>query len=253
MRNLTINGDLIVNIPNADFIIDATTTVTEVTIIKDVASNTFTNEGTLGAVLIEDENGTHFVNERTVGTVTIDTIGEVILDGDIENVEAIKSAKITIASGTVGTLTEKAFGIELIVDTDADISIQKSDLLLVNALDYLVDKQIYTGVINQMPVGDMFSVGTSSEKAYNVHLGYQGNHGFGRWGGKVIDIAGNSAEFNYVYYSDETKTKYTDGEITLNDDNLVVSYTGIEGNPVEITFILSSYYVRDISQISQKK
>ncbi|MGG0347174.1 hypothetical protein ABEZ21_17255, partial [Brevibacillus porteri] len=109
----TITGNLTVNTPNADFTVGAGATVTGTTTIKDVASSTFINNGTLGNVTIEDGNGTQFKNNGTVGTVTVATTGNVTLDGTIENVTATKAAKLTI-KGAVTNLTAKASGVVLV-------------------------------------------------------------------------------------------------------------------------------------------
>ncbi|MCM3625141.1 hypothetical protein M4D70_23235, partial [Brevibacillus borstelensis] len=113
-----IVGNLTVNTPNADFEVGANVTVTGTTTIKDVASSTFVNNGTLDAVTIEDANGTRFVNNETVGTVTIATSGNVTLDGSITNAVVTRAAKLTI-EGTVTNLTATAKGVVL-VDGTAD-------------------------------------------------------------------------------------------------------------------------------------
>jgi len=100
----TITGNLTVNTPNADFTVENTVTVTGTTTIKDVASSTFVNNGTLNAVTIEDSNGTGFVNNNNVGLVTVATTGYVTLDGTISDVVVNKGAKLTI-EGTITNLT----------------------------------------------------------------------------------------------------------------------------------------------------
>ncbi|MED0665957.1 hypothetical protein P4T04_06450 [Bacillus badius] len=103
-------GDLTVNTPKASFVNNAT--VTGTTTITDVASHTFTNNGSLQAVVINDANGTRFVNgaEATVGTLTIggavDAEGAVLLEGKFNQVTVERSTTITLV-GSVSTLEVK--------------------------------------------------------------------------------------------------------------------------------------------------
>lgn len=58
LRNITVNGNLIVNTPNATVTLDSSVTMLGTTIIKDVSVGTFNTEANHdGKVLIQDSNG----------------------------------------------------------------------------------------------------------------------------------------------------------------------------------------------------
>lgn len=98
LRNIRINGNLIINTPNSSVTLDSSVTVTGTTTIQDVAANTFTNRGQLGNVSIQDSNGTRFVNDYNgnIGTVNINTYGPVTLGGNIPTVYVNQSATLNV-------------------------------------------------------------------------------------------------------------------------------------------------------------
>lgn len=108
----SITGTLTVDTPNADFTVGAGVTVNGLTTVKDVASKTFINNGTLNGVAIQDSNGTSLTNNGLIiapvggSAVTVDTTGNVTLGGTIPTVNIVKPATVTVAPATViNTLT----------------------------------------------------------------------------------------------------------------------------------------------------
>jgi len=97
----TVTGNLTVDTPNVSFTNEAT--VSGTTTIKDVANNTFTNNGSLQAVLLQDANGTRFVNGVS-GTIaqglTVDTKELVTLSGVFPKVIAKQSAKLNLVDNS---------------------------------------------------------------------------------------------------------------------------------------------------------
>ncbi|MGG6433286.1 S-layer homology domain-containing protein [Anoxybacillus sp. D401a] len=109
----TVDGNLTVDAPNADFVNGAT--VTGTTTIKDVLSKTFTNNGTLNKVVIEDANGAGFKNAATasLGEVVIKTSANVTLEGKIPTVVVEQEgAKLTV-NGEVNALNVRAKNVEV--------------------------------------------------------------------------------------------------------------------------------------------
>jgi len=93
----TVTGNLTVDTPNVSFTNEAT--VSGTTTIKDVANNTFTNNGSLQAVVLQDSNGTRFVNGQTgkiTNGLTVDTTANVSLEGQFEKVILKQSAKVAL-------------------------------------------------------------------------------------------------------------------------------------------------------------
>lgn len=94
-----VSGNLTVKTPAVSFYNLAT--VTGVTTIEDVANNTFTNNGSLQTVLLQDPNGTRFVNGVS-GTIaqdlTVDTTGIVALSGVFPKVIAKKAVKLILVN-----------------------------------------------------------------------------------------------------------------------------------------------------------
>lgn len=93
----TVTGNLTVDTPNVSFTNEAT--VSGTTTIKDVANNTFTNNGSLQTVLLQDANGTRFVNGQTgqiTNGLTVDTTANVLLEGQFEKVILKQSAKVAL-------------------------------------------------------------------------------------------------------------------------------------------------------------
>ncbi|WP_213023453.1 pectate lyase-like adhesive domain-containing protein, partial [Brevibacillus reuszeri] len=119
-----ITGNLTVNTPNADFTVGSNVTVTGTTTIKDVASSTFVNNGTLGKVTIEDANGTGFVNNGTVGIVTVASNGSVTLGGTITDVVVNKGAKLNI-EGTITNLTADTAAVTIVDGTATNLIVVK--------------------------------------------------------------------------------------------------------------------------------
>ena len=119
LRNTTIKGNLLVNTPNASVVVDGSTKVDGVTTIKNVASNTFTNNGQLGNVIILDEDGTRFINNEgaNVGTVIINTPGSVVIGGNI--------ASVIIEQANVVTIMESAVISNLTVNAEVTLEIAK--------------------------------------------------------------------------------------------------------------------------------
>lgn len=93
------------NTPGASVVIDQSVTVQGTTNIIDVASATFTNNGTLGNVNITDATGTRFINNKTIGNVTVDAAGAITLGGNIPNLTVSKKADLEVVSGAqIGNL-----------------------------------------------------------------------------------------------------------------------------------------------------
>lgn len=117
LQNLTITGNLTVNTPGATVVVGPDVTVTGLTTITDVASSTFVNKGTLGAVKITDSNGTSFVNDSgaEVGILTVASTGDVKITATepITNVVVTSAAKVEVAAGTITNLTSTATGVQL--------------------------------------------------------------------------------------------------------------------------------------------
>ncbi|KAJ52037.1 hypothetical protein CTM_09701 [Clostridium tetanomorphum DSM 665] len=127
LDNGTLDGDLTVNTPNAEFINGST--VTGTVNIKDVVSGTFVNQGTIANVVITDANGSGFKNDggTVTGKVTVNTTGAVALGGNITNVEVTKAAKLAI-NGTVTNLnlTSDAKGVKVTGDSGSVINMNDS-------------------------------------------------------------------------------------------------------------------------------
>ncbi len=66
LRNIIVEGDLVIDTENATVTLEQSVTVNGTTTIKDVSNNTFNNHGTLSEVIISDENGGTFNNQGTV-------------------------------------------------------------------------------------------------------------------------------------------------------------------------------------------
>lgn len=95
----TVTGNLTVDTPNVSFTNEAT--VSGTTTIKDVANNTFTNNGSLQAVLLQDSNGTRFVNGQNgqiANGLTVDTTANVLLQGQFTKVILTKPANLNLSN-----------------------------------------------------------------------------------------------------------------------------------------------------------
>lgn len=110
-------GDLTVDVPNADFIVGEKVEITGKTTIINVKENTFHNKGVLNAVDIRDNDGVSFANGGTgsvLGTVALNTTGKVKLMGTLNAVEVNQAANITVdASATINKLNVKISNVVL--------------------------------------------------------------------------------------------------------------------------------------------
>jgi hypothetical protein len=250
----TLTGDLTVNTPNASFVNNAT--VDGTTTIVDAAPSTFTNNGSLQAVVINDANGIRFVNgiDATVGTVTIDALnGQVLLEGLIQSVVVAKPATLTV-KGTISTLTANADvtvqgnGTVETTSGSGEITVREDVTVegagsLVKALNELMGKGITT---TETEYGHQFYVNSSADSSYDISMGYQDSmFGDGLWGGEVIGISGSTANFTYFHEYDDTNTEFSDGEISLENGSLAISYTDKKGTTVKLFFNLQTGYIID--------
>lgn len=102
LSNGTITGNLTVDTPSVSFTNSAT--VNGTTTIKDVANNTFTNNGLLNIVIIQDVTGTpRFVNGQNsqIQNLVIDTIQPVNLQGGFTKVTVKQDTQLNLANGSV--------------------------------------------------------------------------------------------------------------------------------------------------------
>ncbi|WP_457330674.1 hypothetical protein [Salibacterium sp. K-3] len=93
-----IQGDLNVNLPNADVHVGSNIEVTGTTNVENVAASTFINEGTLHKVNIQDDDGTRFENEGTTQEVVISS-SDVVLKGAFKNVhvaDEVEQSNLTL-------------------------------------------------------------------------------------------------------------------------------------------------------------
>ncbi|WP_026701901.1 hypothetical protein [Salibacterium aidingense] len=117
-----LDGDLTLDIPNAEFEVGAHVTVTGKTVIHDIAGSTFTNNGELQEVEINDNNGMRIINHSTIADVTIQSESGIILEGSYSNVSIPSDL-----DGAVLTLSDASV-IESL-HTDSDITINGEGLI----------------------------------------------------------------------------------------------------------------------------
>ena len=102
LSNGTVTGNLTVDTPNVSFTNSAT--VNGTTTITDVANNTFTNNGFLNIVLIQDVTGTpRFINGQNsqIQNLVIDTMQPVNLQGGFKKVTVKQDTQLNLANGSV--------------------------------------------------------------------------------------------------------------------------------------------------------
>ncbi len=102
LSNGTVTGNLTVDTPNVSFTNSAT--VNGTTTIKDVANNTFTNNGLLNIVIIQDATGTpRFINGQNsqIQNLVIDTMQPVNLQGVFTKVTVKQDTQLNLANGSV--------------------------------------------------------------------------------------------------------------------------------------------------------
>ncbi|WP_214882105.1 MULTISPECIES: hypothetical protein [unclassified Exiguobacterium] len=98
----TITGNLTVDTPSVSFTNSAT--VNGTTTITDVADNTFTNNGLLNIVIIQDATGTpRFINGQNsqIQNLVIDTVQPVNLQGGFTKVTVKQNTQLNLANGSV--------------------------------------------------------------------------------------------------------------------------------------------------------
>ncbi|SHI53026.1 Ig-like domain-containing protein [Lutispora thermophila] len=131
-----INGDLVVNVPKADFVVGTGMTVTGNVTIKDVKSNSFYNEGVLGTVVVEAAKAIRLVNKNNIDKVAINTTSTVTLESardiTVENVLEDGKAKVVINGTTYelnkgGTIKTKDESVVKEVYDALDIKVAEGD------------------------------------------------------------------------------------------------------------------------------
>lgn len=95
LRNIHVNGKVIVNAPNAKVVMDATTVVNGQTTIKDVNMSGFASNATHnGDIVVTDTNGAslELAGKASAANVQIDTTGAVTLNGIYTGTVAVNQA-----------------------------------------------------------------------------------------------------------------------------------------------------------------
>lgn len=117
LRNIFIRGSLHFSVRDASFAIDSTTKVEGITYIANVVPNTniltrsFTNNGTLGKVIFEDDDGIRFTNGENaiLESLVLQTAGNVIVDGNIPSVLVEQTKEIQLEeTATIGKIEVKS-------------------------------------------------------------------------------------------------------------------------------------------------
>lgn len=255
LQNLVINGNLTVNTPAADVTVAATTIVNGTTTIQDVKAGTFTNNGTLHAVVITDANESTFVNNATVGDVEIATAGVVTLGGTFTGVVTVTEPATLNITGNIATLTSNANATIAGTSTGNVTTVNGSDIPIIPdsvIRDFTVSMtdmgNFASGTYKGYSVGFKLSTGTplsNKIKAITVKLEAADNTVLAtNTGTGMLTYAGGSELSTPFFFTDGfTDTSwdygvYTGGATsTVVPARAVVTVTDVYGNVKTCTVI----------------
>jgi len=160
-----INGNLTVNVPNADFVVGNKVKVSETTTIKDVKSNTFYNYGTINKVVVNVTKTITLVNTGTINGVEIQSTNPVTIESNTDLV-------ITISN-------EKGEKVKVVLNGETyevDDKLELTDNKDVEAVYEEVYEAVYEGEDLEVSVAEMVKTGLEVAKAKGATISWESDN-----------------------------------------------------------------------------
>lgn len=230
LRNIHVNGKVIVNAPNAKVVMDATTVVNGQTTIKDVNMSGFASNATHnGDIVVIDTNGAslELAGKASAANVQIDTTGAVTLNGIYTGTVAVNKAT-TISVPKTAELKDLKLNQNAIVSgegriqeiTGTGIPTIKGVTVVTGTYDNVAPKITDTAFHKnndpQLIVDFKLSenVHLTMKSKGNIEIIYQGKNETGEY----VEVYKEDKTFSgYLYSNNEANEEIKYGPGTLNE------------------------------------